>query len=58
MINFVIWALAIIVTSVFSLIFIGGLYAAIYDWWYQRKYATWIALQDQSTDRINKIGVK
>jgi hypothetical protein len=47
MINFILWTLAIIPITIFSVVFFGALYASVCDWWYQRKYAVWIALQNK-----------
>ena len=46
MTEFIIWGLAGFLIMLFAGIILGFVGASVYDAWYQRKYATWIALQE------------
>lgn len=46
MINILLWSIAGFLALGLVLFWGGLIYASIYDAWYQRKYAAWIALQE------------
>jgi len=46
MIEFILWMLVGFVILIFAGIILGFVGASVYDAWYQRKYAVWIALQE------------
>jgi Trk-type K+ transport system membrane component len=50
MIETMLWTMVIGIVIGFLFIIGGLVYATIYDAWYRRKYATWIALQEDEND--------
>lgn len=49
MIEYLTMIFALTVVSVLAFVFIGATIASVYDFWYQKKYKAWLALQDENT---------